>query len=250
MPRPALVLFDALHTLVTPRAPIAVQYAQTFSPYFCVAPEAIRASFQSALKEVQTSSPVYGHTKGVDGWWTEVIRKTAVGAGANPLVVEEALPEVVPRLMKRFSSKEGYKLFDDVIPSLHALREIGLRTGLVSNADIRMRNVLADLGALDFMDPCVLSELEGIEKPDTRIWDKALERSAVWKSRSEVVHVGDELEADYRGAERAGLVAVLLRREGVAGDREVKEAAEDLTGVRVVKDLHEVVCWIKASSQD
>jgi len=215
-----------------------------------VTPESIRPSFRTALKEVQASSPVYRHINGVHGWWTEVVRKTAVGAGADPLAVEEALPEIVPRLMKRFSSKEGYKLFDDVIPTLNALREIGLRTGLVSNADIRMRDVLADLGVLDFMDPCVLSELEGVEKPATQIWDKALERSAVWKARSEVIHVGDELEADYRGAERAGLVALLLRREGVAGDGEVKEVGEDMAGVRVVKDLHEVVSWIKASSQD
>lgn len=32
-PRIKLVTFDALHTLITPRLPIAVQYAQTFEPY-------------------------------------------------------------------------------------------------------------------------------------------------------------------------------------------------------------------------
>ena len=32
-PRIRLVTFDALHTLITPRLPIALQYAQTFEPY-------------------------------------------------------------------------------------------------------------------------------------------------------------------------------------------------------------------------
>ena len=30
--------------------------------------------------------------------------------------VDRSLPDIVPRLMARFSSKEGYKLFDDTIP--------------------------------------------------------------------------------------------------------------------------------------
>lgn len=32
------------------------------------------------------------------------------------LVVNNSLPEIVPRLMTRFSSSEGYKLFDDTLP--------------------------------------------------------------------------------------------------------------------------------------
>lgn len=54
---------------------------------------------------------------------------------------------------------------------------------------------MADLGVSDFLDPFVLSEVEGVEKPAPQIWDKALERSVAWKHRSEVIHVGDELEA-------------------------------------------------------
>jgi hypothetical protein len=30
--------------------------------------------------------------------------------------VDSSLGEIVPRLMTRFSSKEGYKLFDDSLP--------------------------------------------------------------------------------------------------------------------------------------
>ena len=45
-----LVTFDALHTLVTPRLPIYVQYSQTFEPYFgLLEPEALKKSFKIGI---------------------------------------------------------------------------------------------------------------------------------------------------------------------------------------------------------
>ena len=37
-----------------------------------------------ALKELQNKKPAYSHAEGARGWWGEVIRQTAVGAGADP----------------------------------------------------------------------------------------------------------------------------------------------------------------------
>lgn len=37
---------------------------------------------RKALKELQIDKPAY--QSGADGWWAEVIRRTAVGAGADP----------------------------------------------------------------------------------------------------------------------------------------------------------------------
>lgn len=43
-----LVLFDALHTLVKPRAPIFLQYANVFEPHLGrLSPEAIKSSFKT-----------------------------------------------------------------------------------------------------------------------------------------------------------------------------------------------------------
>lgn len=53
-----LVTFDALHTLLTPRLPIYVQYSQTFEPYLgTLEPEALKASFKIGIR---ISS--YGHS--------------------------------------------------------------------------------------------------------------------------------------------------------------------------------------------
>jgi len=85
------------------------------------------------LKAVQKEHPSYG--KGAENWWRDVIRRTALGAGGNErsellslIIVLETLTfiaafseidahlsEIVKKLMKRFSSREGYRAFDDAI---------------------------------------------------------------------------------------------------------------------------------------
>ncbi|RPD78291.1 HAD hydrolase subfamily IA REG-2-like protein [Lentinus tigrinus ALCF2SS1-7] len=233
-----LVTFDALHTLITPRLPIYVQYSQTFEPYLGrLDPEALKRSFKIALKHVQQEQPAY--RGGAEEWWGDVIRRTAVGAGADPKVVDSSLGEIVPRLLKRFSSREGYKLFDDSLPTLKRLRELNIRTGIISNTDGRMRAVIEDLDVMPYLDTVLLSEEEGVEKPSCTIFQRACERLEI--SPEETVHVGDELDCDYHGAMACGLKALLVRRPGPEGEGEHKEPGEDLSGVQVVPDLSRIV---------
>lgn len=69
----------------------------------------------TALEELQANRPAYA--QGHEAWWGAVIARTALGAGAAPDKVEHALPELVPALLRRFSSKEGYVLYEDALPT-------------------------------------------------------------------------------------------------------------------------------------
>ncbi|KAG0706103.1 HAD-like domain-containing protein [Suillus ampliporus] len=275
-----LVTFDALHTLITPRLPIYVQYSQTFAPYLGdLEPGLLRQSFKvggslaltfhnsltsvpSALKQVQKDKPAYQGDSGAEGWWSEVIKRTAIGAGANPqgsstqsirgtlnnnllIAVDSSLPQIVPNLMERFSSREGYKLFDDSLPVLRQLRNMNICTALISNTDTRTRSVLKDLDIAQYLDPILLSEEAGIEKPDAKIFRLAFSTQSVPMELQEGVHVGDELESDYHGARAAGMHALLLRRPGSKGDGEHKKEGENLRGVQVVNDLWGVLKWVE-----
>ncbi|EPS96291.1 HAD IA REG-2-like protein [Fomitopsis schrenkii] len=236
------VSFDALATLVAPRLPIYVQYSQTFQPYLGVLdPDLLKKSFKTALSKVQKEKPAY--ESGAEDWWGEVIKLTAVGAGADPQAVDRSLDEIVPRLLKRFSSSEGYKLYDDTIPTLQRLRSANIRTGVISNTDARMRAALDDLGATAHLDTILLSSEEGIEKPAREMFLRACSRLGVHPS--EAVHVGDELPADYYGAKNSGLEALLVRRPGVLGEDEHKEPGEDISKVPMVSGLAQVVGWVQ-----
>lgn len=57
-----LVTFDALYTLLEPRAPIAVQYADLFRPYLGpLDPVAIHAAFKPGTHSPHTHPPTHSH---------------------------------------------------------------------------------------------------------------------------------------------------------------------------------------------
>jgi len=88
----------------------------------------------------------------------------------------------------------------------------------VSNANGRMRAALDRVGIGPHVDLVIDSYEEGVEKPDPRIFERALARSG---SRAEAtVHVGDLLHTDVIGARAAGLRAVLLDIGDLYGDHD------------------------------
>lgn len=246
-----LVTFDALHTIITPRRPIHVQYAEVFAPFLgALDPNAIKRSFKAALKEVQIESPAY--VQGADAWWGEVIRRTALSAGADERVLDASIHKIVPKLLKRFSSGEGYAAFEDAIPTIQRLHdELGVATAVVSNGDSRIRSVIQDLGFPSYLSPIILSEEEGIEKPSREIFERALTLAAnaeVPLKPAACLHVGDELICDFQGALEVGIHGLLLRRTGPDGEQAHKEPDESLDGVEVIEDLNEVVSFVKAKN--
>ena len=54
-----------------------------------------------------------------------------------------------------------------------------------------------------------------------------------------------DFSSDYHGASKAGVHALLLRRPGPDGEGEQKEEGEDLTGIKVIRGLREVVEWTR-----
>ncbi|NIW35262.1 MAG: HAD-IA family hydrolase [Gemmatimonadetes bacterium] len=98
---------------------------------------------------------------------------------------------------------------------LRGLRAAGLRLGVISNADGRVARYLANAGLADEFEIILDSGELGIEKPDPRIFQLALERLGV--RSEEAVYVGDTWEVDVVGAREAGLRPIYLGapRDGV-----------------------------------
>ena len=97
--------------------------------------------------------------------------------------------------------------------ALRALKGAGLRLAVVSNANGTVRQLLDRLGFLDFFVAVVDSGEEGVEKPDPRIFQIALERTG--GDPGEVLHVGDIYHVDVVGARAAGLRVVLVDEAGL-----------------------------------
>jgi len=111
---------------------------------------------------------------------------------------------------------------------------------------------LKDLEFPDTLEPIVLSEEEGVEKPSSEIFLKVLELVNNEHEQhgnrilpSQCVHIGDELLRDYHGAVNAGFKALLLRRPGPEGEHEHKEENESLEGVEVIHGLKEAISCVQ-----
>ncbi len=95
-------------------------------------------------------------------------------------------------------------------PALAALRERGLKLVVVSNANGRLKHLFDRVDLTKWFDHVLDSHEWGVEKPDPRLFQLALEQSRAEASRT--VHVGDLYHVDVVGARQAGL------REGVLFD--------------------------------
>ena len=89
---------------------------------------------------------------------------------------------------------------------LGALRARSLATGVVSNFDHRLREVLETLDFSHLLDSITIPAEAGAEKPDARIFRIALERLGL--AAKEVAFVGDDAVRDLSGAREVGMTAV------------------------------------------
>jgi HAD superfamily hydrolase (TIGR01509 family) len=97
---------------------------------------------------------------------------------------------------------------DEVRPALASLRARALRLVVVSNANGRLHHLFERIGLLDAFDLVFDSHHEGIEKPDPRYFEIALERSGA--AAADTIHVGDLYHVDVVGARAAGITPVLF----------------------------------------
>ncbi len=121
-------------------------------------------------------------------------------------------PDLPDRLYERFTLPENYALFEDALPALTELRSRGYRLGVVSNWQAWLEGLLTSLEVMPMLDALVVSGIEGVEKPDPRIFQIALERIGVPAERT--CYVGDSPAFDVEAARAVGMQALLIDRRG------------------------------------
>jgi putative hydrolase of the HAD superfamily len=105
---------------------------------------------------------------------------------------------------------------DGVPEALDRLRASGRTLVVVSNANGTVVTLLRRLGLLDRFAAVLDSAVEGVEKPDPRLFRMALERACA--DPRTTLHVGDMYHVDVVGARAAGLRAVLVDSDGLYPD--------------------------------
>ncbi|PVI06097.1 hypothetical protein DM02DRAFT_715277 [Periconia macrospinosa] len=212
-----LLAFDAFGTLFEPNLPIpqaygraALRHGITFvdKPEHELVPkdyQPVKESFSRAFKFESARNPNYGNATGLgaEKWWANVIQGTFKPFLKSSQNVPDTL---ISELLTRYSTKEGYNLFPDVLPLFRMLQRRRAtqnhsdsswkwdRTvvGIITNSDDRVPSVLESFGLKigarrvgspaqrtaearmdDDISFVVLSYDVGNEKPDRRIFEAA-----------------------------------------------------------------------------
>jgi HAD superfamily hydrolase (TIGR01549 family) len=145
---------------------------------------------------------------------------------------EELIPDIVDAIRKHpFPHMFWARMGEGVCEMLEWFRERSFKLGVISNAEGQIERLLKHVGVYEYFDVVLDSKLVRMEKPDVRIFLKALEGVGV--EPHEAVHVGDLLETDIKGAREVGMVPVLIDREG-------RHAGSDVLSVRHVREVTEL----------
>jgi len=102
------------------------------------------------------------------------------------------------------------RVIKGIFEVLEAIRKEEYRIGMIANGDSAgIRSIIETTGLQDYFDVIVISEEVGTEKPYQRIFEVTLAKLGVKPENA--VMVGNKIDADILGANRAGMKSVWFR---------------------------------------
>lgn len=157
-----------------------------------------------------------------------VLRRIGRGELAN---------DVYRKIEEAFARRAAWYVFPDVMPSLDALTENGIRLCIISNFVWGAPELIHDLELTRHFEALVISARVGFQKPNPGIFKFALDKMRV--APESAWHVGDSYNADVVGARRVGINGILIDRSG-RPPTDARELHND-SDLTVVTDLFELV---------
>lgn len=209
------VTFDVGGTLIAPWPSVGSVYARAAARHGVgeCDPAVLEAKFLAAW----AARTEFDYSKAA---WRELVRQTFSG-------LAEVTDPFFRDVYDGFAEPEVWRVFDDVLPVLEALKALGIPVGIVSNWDERLRPLLSRLDLARWFDPVVISCETGARKPHSAIFGAA--RDALGVDSGSILHVGDSAGEDVRGALAAGFRACRIRRHApAAGPEDIPDLREIL----------------------
>ena len=201
------VTFDIGGTLIEPWPSVGHIYAEVAARHGLKnsSAETLNARFRTAWK----ARPRFAHSRAA---WAELVEEVFLG-----VIPDSPSQTFFPALYERFAEASAWRMFEDVVPALDALTLRGIKLGVISNWDERLRELLRGLELDRYFEMYAISCEVGFPKPSPIIFDHAARKLGL--PPNAILHIGDSPDPDVTGARAAGFCAMRIdRTETQPGD--------------------------------
>jgi HAD superfamily hydrolase (TIGR01662 family) len=223
---PRAVLFDFYNTLGARAISDRVLEQEALLRLgYEIPPERLSAAIARAWAPLDGATQIEhsahsGSAAAYRAWCSQIERAWLSDLGIDPC--SDALLDA---LYAAYENPDAYRFFDDVAPTLDALRRRGFALGVVSNWSWELPAIFERAGLAESVDLLITSARCGYRKPHPGIYHCALRQLGL--APSEVLFVGDNPHADVDGPRAVGMSAILIDRAGsVAGCERISRLDE------------------------
>ena len=228
------VLFDMGNTLVKYDygSPEEVFHRVLVSMGITKSVNEIKRAFLNAEKEAKDINllSLHGKIECEDYWqrWDSLILKHLKITGNE---------ELVKAVQSKWFDHVGCTLFPEVKEVLLKLKQKELKLGLVSLAYEEEIALILGISNLDKKRFDIIVGVDTIKKakPHPDVFNYALRKLKV--RPEETLFIGDNIDADYKGAEKVGIKAILVRR--------IDGNSKKIYGLKTVAHLKEIFRYIE-----
>jgi putative hydrolase of the HAD superfamily len=203
------ILFDAAGTLFYLTKTVGDHYAYVGREVgLNLDAQQLEHAFHAAWQEMPRRPAIDGPRQNDDkGWWRDLVGR--VFDQVAPSLSELDRDNFFEVAYEHFAEPGVWELYPEVPEVLEQLRP-HFELAVISNFDGRLRFIFQNLGISKYFAHVFISSELGADKPDPEIFRRAIR--IMHLKADEVLHVGDDLERDWRAAAAAGLSVFRLDR--------------------------------------
>lgn len=173
--------------------------------------QAAMPAFEPFLERFQADGELaFASDSKTTALWHAYYRATLAGGASH--LSEDEIAACAVEVTDLYGLPDYWETYPEVAPTLREGWRRGLVQGVVSDWGTPLISILHGLGLSDLLDFVVVSALAGAAKPNSYLFDLAVQRAGV--AREEILYVGDTYRSDILGGRGAGLHSVLIDRSG------------------------------------
>ncbi|WP_310485225.1 HAD family hydrolase [Chamaesiphon sp. VAR_48_metabat_403] len=126
--------------------------------------------------------------------------------------------------------------FPGLLELLNTLKQQGYLLGIISNGRGEFQNrAISGLGIRDYFDAILISETEGVRKPESAIFQRGIDR--LGSSARNSVFVGDNPTADIDGAKQARMRSIWKRTPHWLEAKQADAIIDELNEIPTILEL-------------